>query len=51
VAPVGAERREAVLARQAARSRLGERAFQAATAAGRELPADQALRVAVQSNR
>jgi hypothetical protein len=51
VAPVGAERREAVLARQAARSRLGERAFQAATAAGRDLPADQALRVALQSNR
>jgi ATP/maltotriose-dependent transcriptional regulator MalT len=49
-APVGAERREGVLARQAARSRLGERAFQAATAAGRGLPAERALRVALHGN-
>jgi hypothetical protein len=50
-APVGAERREAVLARQAARSRLGERAFRAASTAGRGLPADQALRVALGGKR
>jgi hypothetical protein len=46
VAPVGAERLEAELARRAARSQLGEPAFQTATAAGRGQDADEALRAA-----
>jgi hypothetical protein len=51
VAPVGAERQESGLARQAARSRLGEHAFQAATAAGRGLTADEALQAALRGGR
>jgi len=45
--PVGAERAEAELARDAARSRLGADAVQAALGSGRGLATEQALRVAL----
>ncbi|HYN19227.1 MAG TPA: tetratricopeptide repeat protein, partial [Actinomycetes bacterium] len=46
VAPVGAERHEADLARQAARSQLDPEAFQAAQTSGRGLATEAALRPA-----
>jgi tetratricopeptide (TPR) repeat protein len=47
VAALGAELVETELVRRAARSRLGTPALEAALAAGRDLSADQALRVAL----
>jgi hypothetical protein len=47
VAALGTELVETELVRRAARSRLGTPALEAALAAGRDLSADQALRVAL----
>jgi hypothetical protein len=47
VAPVGAEQVEADLARRAAKDQLDPDAYRSAQAAGRELGAEEALRLAL----